>query len=57
MNDQLKNICQTGTYPNRSLDKFVTNLLAGILDYQFLDKKPTLNLEINQNIQKNLPIK
>ncbi len=28
-------------------------ILSGILAYQFLDKKPTLNLEINQNIAKD----
>ncbi len=52
VNDQLKNICQIEHTLHRSLDNFVTNLLAGILAYQFLDKKPTLNLEINQDIAK-----
>ncbi len=51
-NDQLKNICQIEHTRHRSLDNFITNLLSGILAYQFLDKKPTLNLEINQNILK-----
>ncbi len=52
VNDQLKNICQIEHTRHRSLDNFVTNLLSGILAYQFLEKKPTLNLEINQNIAK-----
>ncbi len=52
VNDQLKNICQIEHMRHRSLDNFVTNLLSRILAYQFLDKKPSLNLEIKQNIVK-----
>ncbi len=52
VNDQLKNICRIEYTRHRSLDNFVNNLLSGILAYQFLEKKPYLNLEINQNIVK-----
>ncbi len=53
VNDQLKNICQIEHTRHRSFDNFVTNLLSGILAYQFLEKNPSLNLEINQNIVKD----
>ncbi len=53
VNDQLKNSCQIEHTRHRSLDNFVTNLLAGILAYQFGENPPSLNLEINQNIVKH----
>lgn len=31
---------------HRSVDNFVTNLLAGLIAYNLLPKKPALNLEI-----------
>ncbi len=52
VNKKLKNIYQTEHALHRSLDNFVSNLLSGILAYQFLDKNPSFNLEIKQNIVK-----
>lgn len=46
VNDELKNVCQTGHTRHRSIDNFVTNLLAGLIAYNLLSKKPTMNLEI-----------
>ena len=51
VNDQLKNICQVEHTRHRSFDNFLANLLAGLIAYSFLDKKPSLNTEI---IEKRL---
>jgi hypothetical protein len=49
VNDELKNICQIEHTRHRSFTNFVTNLLAGLIAYSFLPKKPSLNLEIIDN--------
>ena len=46
VNDQLKNICQIEHTRHRSVNNFLANLIAGIIAYQFLPKKPSLNLDI-----------
>lgn len=46
VNDELKNVCQTGHTRHRSIDNFVTNLPAGLIAYNLLPKKPSMNLEI-----------
>ena len=50
VNDELKNICQIEHTRHRSVDNFATNLLAGLIAYNFMPKKPSLNIEI---IDKN----
>ncbi len=40
VNDELKNICQVEHSRHRSVANFLTNLIAGIIAYHFLPKKP-----------------
>jgi len=46
VNDELKNICQIEHTRHRSVDNFVTNLIAGIIAYNLLPKNPEMNIEI-----------
>lgn len=46
VNDELKNICQIEHTRHRSVDNFVTNLIAGLIAYNLLPKKPSMNIEI-----------
>ena len=46
VNDELKNICQIEHTRHRSVDNFVTNLIAGIIAYNLMPKKPSMNIEI-----------
>lgn len=46
VNDELKNVCQIEHTRHRSIDNFVTNLIAGLIAYNLLPKKPSMNLEI-----------
>jgi len=45
INDQLKNVCQVEHSRHRSFSNFVSNLVAGILAYSFLPKKPRIKYE------------
>ena len=45
VNDELKNICQIEHSRHRSVANFMTNLVAGIIAYNFLPKKPSLKYE------------
>ena len=45
LNDELKNICQVEHSRHRSIGNFMTNLIAGIIAYHFLPKKPSLQYE------------
>lgn len=45
VNDELKNICQVEHSRHRSVANFLTNLIAGIIAYHFLPKKPSLRYE------------
>lgn len=45
VNDELKNICQVEHSRHRSVANFITNLIAGIIAYSFLPKKPSLKYE------------
>ena len=45
INDQLKNICQIEHTRHRSPINFMVNLVAGLVAYTFLDKKPSLRFE------------
>ena len=42
INDQLKNICNIEHSRHRSFHNFINNVLAGIIAYSFLDKKPSV---------------
>ena len=50
VNDELKNICQVEHTRHRSFENFLTNLLSGLIAYSFFPKKPSLNLEIIDNV-------
>jgi hypothetical protein len=45
VNDELKNICQVEHSRHRSVGNFITNLIAGIIAYHFLPKKPSIRFE------------
>jgi Transposase DDE domain len=47
--DQLKNICQIEHTRHRSFDNFVTNLLSGLIAYSFFPKKPSVNVDFDNN--------
>ena len=46
VNDQLKNICQIEHTRHRCVNNFWGNLASGLIAYNFLPKKPSLNLKI-----------
>ena len=46
VNDELKNICQIEHTRHRSVDNFVTNLVSALIEYNFMPKKPQMNIEI-----------
>jgi hypothetical protein len=51
VNDELKNICQVEHSRHRSFANFITNLIAGLIAYSFLPKKPSIryhNLKTEQ---------
>lgn len=52
VNDELKNICQVEHSRHRSFTNFLTNLIAGIIAYNFLPKKPSLKYETNPVLNK-----
>jgi hypothetical protein len=45
VNDELKNICQIEHTRHRCFANFITNLIAGLLAYSFLPKKPSIKVE------------
>lgn len=45
VNDQLKNICQIEHTRHRSVNNFIVNLIAGLIAYSLLDKKPSLRVD------------
>lgn len=48
--DELKNICQIEHTRHRSQEGYIVNVIAGLIAYCYLPKKPSLNLEvINQS--------
>jgi hypothetical protein len=47
--DQLKNICQIEHTRHRSFDNFITNLLSGLIAYSFFPKKPSINIDFENN--------
>jgi hypothetical protein len=46
VNDLLKNLCQIEHTPHRCFTNFVGNLVAGLIAYNLLPKKPSLNMNI-----------
>ncbi len=46
INDQLKNIAQAEHSRHRSFANFITNLVASLIAYSFLEKKHVLNLKL-----------
>lgn len=53
VNDQLKNISQIEHTRHRSRANFVVNLIAGLIAYTFREKKPSLNIRVQE--QQQLP--
>jgi hypothetical protein len=51
VNDELKSICQVEHSRHRSVVNFMCNLVAGIIAYQFLPKKPAIRYETFNNNQ------
>jgi len=47
--DQLKNTCQIEHTRHRSFDNFITNLLSGLIAYSFFPKKPSINVDFENN--------
>ncbi|MDR1332225.1 MAG: IS982 family transposase, partial [Tannerella sp.] len=45
VNDELKNICQIEHTRHRCFINFITNLIAGLLAYSFLPKKPSIKVD------------
>ena len=54
VNDELKNICQVEHSRHRSFVNFITNLLAGIMAYSFLPKKPSIKYNVDKSNQLTL---
>lgn len=50
VNDQLKNISNIEHSRHRSLWNFLGNVAAGLIAYSWREKKPSLNLKINQSV-------
>jgi len=50
VNGELKNICQVEHSRHRSFTNFTSNLVAGLIAYSFLPKKPSISY---QNIYSN----
>jgi len=46
VNDELKNVCHIEHTRHRSIDNFVANLIAAIIAYNLMPKKPTMHIEI-----------
>ncbi len=48
--DQLKNISQIEHSRHRSVSNFFVNLVAGLIAYTWREKKPSLNIRINEQL-------
>lgn len=51
INDELKNICQVEHSRHRSFNNFITNLIAGLIAYSFLEKKPAIKYQTIKSTQ------
>ncbi len=57
INDQLKNICMIEHSRHRSFHNFINNILAGIIAYSFLPKKPRVKFyQFNPDISNQLSL-
>lgn len=45
VNDELKNICQIEHSRHRSFGNFISNLVAGLIEYSFFPKKPAIKFD------------
>ncbi|GHT37533.1 hypothetical protein AGMMS49574_30270 [Bacteroidia bacterium] len=53
INDQLKNICQIEHTRHRCFTNFITNLISGLIAYNLMPKKLSINLDIVELINLN----
>ncbi|GHV04148.1 hypothetical protein FACS189416_1870 [Bacteroidia bacterium] len=53
INDQLKNICQIEHARHRCFTNFITNLISGLIAYNLMPKKLSINLDIVELINLN----
>ncbi len=51
VNDQLKNISQIEHTRHRSTANFFVNLIAGLVAYTFREKKPSLNIRVQEQLR------
>ena len=51
VNDELKNICQIEHSRHRSFTNFLVNIVAGLIAYSFLPKKPSIKYQKNKTNQ------
>lgn len=51
VNDELKTICQIEHTRHRCFANFLTNLIAGLLAYSFLPKKPSIKIDFVEDNQ------
>ncbi len=49
--DQLKNISQIEHSRHRSATNFFVNLIGGLIDYTYREKKPSLNIRVTDRLQ------
>jgi len=54
VNDELKNICQIEHSRHRSFGNFLSNLIAGLIAYGFLPKKPAIGYQTINSTQIDL---
>ena len=45
VNDELKNICQIEHSRHRCFTNFLSNIVAGLIAYSFLSKKPSIKYQ------------
>ena len=46
VNDGLKNVCNIEHTRHRSIDNFASNLVARLIAYNLMPKKPSMNIDI-----------
>ena len=51
VNDELKNICQLEHSRHRSFANFISNMVAGLIAYSFLPKKPSISYQTTTSNQ------
>ena len=48
VNDELKNVCQLEHTRHRSVNGFLLNIMASLVAYSFLPKKPSIKVDIEE---------